>query len=85
MGTSPYIVHLTFTRLANIGSKNTSARTDLDETSLTLDPVKIGIGILSKWCRLNCKIPGEPVIVNGKMEWHFQRSEDAVKFKLTWI
>jgi hypothetical protein len=46
--------------------------------------VNLGIGKMAQWCRQNCKMPGFPANVDGKIGWAFQHSSDALLFKLTW-
>lgn len=70
------IAYLTMERIAEIGG---APRGDW-----TAHQVNQGNAHLARWCRQNCKSPGQPVNVRGRTGWAFKHSEDALLFKLTW-
>ena len=71
------VAFLSMERIAEIGGCQEGA-------NWTPHQVNQGNAILAKWCRQNCKSPGQPVNVRGKTGWAFQYAEEALLFKLTW-
>lgn len=75
------IAYLSLDRFAQIGGASDA---EIKSGAPLPSYVNTGISLLSRWCRLNCKDPGFPVMVRGKAAWAFKHQQDALLFKLTW-
>jgi hypothetical protein len=74
------IAYITAYKLSTIGGSTMNQGVQ----HVTNDFVQQGIGVISRWCRLNCTTMPTPVNVKGRLGFAFKHSQDALLFKLTW-
>lgn len=75
------VVYVTQEEIAKIGG--ISSEMIFDRLNLNYF-TNLGVSHLARWCRQNCREPGRPANIRGKLGWVFRYESDALLFKLTW-